>query len=107
MIAMTTRTGFAFVLGAWLAAGTAAAQQVPVVAMVTDVQGSVSIVKGGKSTAPTLAAELSPTTRIEVKDGARLAMIELSSGDELLLVGPATAEVRAQGLEATPKDKLA
>jgi len=85
----------------------ASAQRVPAVAMVTDVQGAVSIVRDGAVAAPTLAAELSAATRIELKEGARLSLIDLSSGDELVMTGPATAEVRAGGIETTPRDKLA
>lgn len=89
-----------------LAAGNAAAQKFPVVAMVTDVQGPVSIVRGGIALAPTVAAELSAAMRIEVREGGRLVLLELASGDELQLSGPATAEVRGTAIEADPKGKL-
>ena len=82
-------------------------QRVPAVAMVTDVQGAVSIVRDGAASAPTLATELSAATRIELKEGARLSLLDLSSGDELVMTGPATAEVRTNGIETTPRDKLA
>ncbi len=82
------------------------AQRAPVIAMVTDVQGAVSINRGGASAVATLAAELSAPMRIELKAGAKLSMLELSSGDELLLAGPATAEVKMGGIESTPRDRL-
>jgi hypothetical protein len=74
--------------------------------MVTDSQGGVSVVREGKASSATLAAELAPPARVELAEGARLSLLELASGDELLLVGPATAEVKAGGIEATPRERL-
>jgi len=75
--------------------------------MVTDVQGAVSIVRDGKTEAATLAAELAPPSRIELKPGARLSVLDLASGDEMTITGPATADVRATGIEASPAERLA
>jgi len=104
---MTAR--FRRLLAVALAAATCSAwaQRTPATGMVTDVQGGVSIVRDGTTTAATLAAELSPPARIELKPGARLSVLDLASGDELTMTGPATADVRATGIETTPPGMLA
>src|SRR5258706_16111100 len=75
------------------------AQRAPVIAMVTDVQGAVSINRGGASAAAPLAAELSAPMRIELKAGAKLWMLALSSGEEFVLSGPAAREVKKGGVQ--------
>jgi hypothetical protein len=88
-------------------AGSAWSQRAPVAAMVTDVQGAVSIVHDGKAATATLAAELAPPARIELPAGSRLSVLDLASGDELVMTGPATATVRAGGIETAPPERLA
>ena len=83
------------------------AQRTPVVGMITDVQGAVSIVRDGKADAATVAAELAPPSRIELKPGARVSILDLASGDEVVVTGPAVAEVRSNAIQAAPPERLA
>jgi len=95
------RTPMHLILAAALfAAGPTLAQKTPVFAMITDVHGAVTLSRGGAMLTPTVAGEIAPVMKIEVKDGARLVMLELSSGDELQLAGPATADVGPNGITA-------
>ena len=104
---MKTPLRFLGMVAAGASFAIAQAQSPPIVMMVTDVQGPVSIVRQGTAIGAILAAEVPAASRIEVGVNGRLSLLELSSGDELQLTGPVKVEVRATGVEADPRDRLA
>lgn len=93
-------------LGA-LAPAPALAQRTPTVAMVTDVSGPVKLT-GSRGELPAgIATELPADARIDVAAGGRVVVLVLSTGDEFTLSGPASAQVKADGLAGTPAGQLA
>jgi hypothetical protein len=85
----------------------AVAQRTPgAAALVSDVQGSVRLVRGTERSPAKLLADLFPDTRLELDGGARVVMLMLASGDEVAVRGPASALLAADGVTATPREAM-
>ena len=85
----------------------ALAQRTPPVAMVTDVAGAVKLTAPKGPLAAGIATELPADARIEVPAGGRVVILLMATGEEFTLAGPATAQLRASGLEGAPAGSLA
>lgn len=72
------------------------------VALVSDVEGSVRLVRGGESGSARLLSDLFPDTRLELDPGARVVMLMLASGEEVTVRGAASALLAANGVSAEP-----
>jgi len=65
------------------------------VAMVTDVQGSVTESAGGRPVSVTILAPLTAGAQVELAPGATLVALYLDAGDEYAFRGPATVVFRS------------
>lgn len=104
---MQTSIKLPLVLAATLmAASPAFAQRSPPVAMVTDVAGGVKLTAPKGPLAAGIATELPADSRLEVPAGARLVILLMATGDEITLSGPVTAQLRTNGVEGSPSERL-
>ena len=95
-------------LVALLGAGREAEAQRPpgAAALVSDVEGSVRLVRGNERSPAKLLADLFPDTKLELDGGAKVVMLMLASGEEVAVRGPASALLAADGVTATPREAL-
>jgi len=71
------------------------------IAIVTDVQGAVSLLSGTAASPLPLLSELPEGTRVRLGGGARLTALYVRSGDEFTARGPGTVDFNAVRPEAT------
>lgn len=69
------------------------------VALVTDLEGSVTRTNAGQVKAVNLLDELNRGTRLKVAPGARIALVYLDSGEEFTSQGPAAMVLAAGGVQ--------
>lgn len=83
-----------------------AQRQAGAVALVSDVQGGVRLVRGNERTTARLLADVLSETRVELDGGARVVLLMLASGEQFALQGPAQAQLVGDAVSATPPGAL-
>lgn len=76
------------------------------VALVTDVEGNVRLVRGRESVKAGIPADIFGDTRLEIDNGARVVILMLASGEEATVRGPASAAMAPSGLVSNPANAL-
>jgi hypothetical protein len=83
-----------------------AAAQSASIALVTDVQGDVRLVRGQAAAPAGIPADVFADTRVEVSNGARVVMLMLASGEEATVRGPAVATLATGTIVADPSSAV-
>ena len=77
-----------------------ASGQVPVAAMLTDLQGRATITQGGRSVPATILAEVMVGAQLQLQADSAMVLLVLDSGVEYLVKGPAQIVMRQRLPEA-------
>jgi hypothetical protein len=97
---------FALMLLAAAGALPTQAQRSPTVAMVADVAGVVRLTTAKGVLPSSVATELPADARAEVATNGKLVVLVLAMGEEFTLLGPVSAQIRADGVSATPAERV-